>query len=315
MDRNSKFYFRDDGLLLRWSEREQSWIEDYTGSMFVEGVAPKPKGSRLERYLKGVKGAVMAPVHLAKDTAFKVVDMSTQGFAVVGKLTGGWDVGYTTLSSTSQAVEAGVPQSEILWHATGGLVVDPMLAFGDQLVAFGSGNMDLWEFAGNVTGTIMRDTFAGQVGSYLKVKGHHIHQSAAYRKTIGINPNHGEAIAIQQGVPGFTFKDHDLASAAQRNINRGMWDKEVKLDQLRPTPGSDPVLKIGAEGNVAPRMLPSGKLAKSFEPMPSPWFEDIKAFYSLRAAGISPDMAYGLVDRSAKQIATKGILPVRVPTR
>jgi hypothetical protein len=75
----------------------------------------------------------MAPVHLAKDTAAKVVDMGTQGFAVLGKVTGGWDTGYTTWSSTSKAVEAGVSQKELLWQATGGLVVNPIIGVGDLI--------------------------------------------------------------------------------------------------------------------------------------------------------------------------------------
>ena len=112
------------------------------------GKAPEPKKSWGDRYLNGVKRAVTAPFHLVKDTGAKVVDIGTQGFAVIGKATGGWDVGYTTWSSTSKAVEAGVSQKELLWQATGGLVVNPIIAVGD--VVFKQDPDALGEIVGGV---------------------------------------------------------------------------------------------------------------------------------------------------------------------
>ncbi|MGD9533395.1 MAG: RHS repeat-associated core domain-containing protein [Candidatus Nitrosocosmicus sp.] len=131
MDDISKYYFDEQGNFLRWNEHTGAWVEDLTGVNNIIDNAPEPKKSWMERYLNGVKRGLLAPVHLAKDTVFKVVDVYTQGFAVLGKVTGGWDVGYTTLSSTSKAVEAGVSQKELIWQATGGLVVNPIIAAGD----------------------------------------------------------------------------------------------------------------------------------------------------------------------------------------
>lgn len=131
MDDLSIYYFTESGTFLRWNEHTSSWVEDYTGVNIVIDTAPEPKKSFLQRYLNGWKRGLMAPVNLAKDTVAKVVDMGTQGFAVIGKATGGWDTGYTTWSSTSKAVEAGVSQKELLWQATGGLVVNPIIAVGD----------------------------------------------------------------------------------------------------------------------------------------------------------------------------------------
>lgn len=300
MDSISKFYFRDDGLLLRWNENTESWVEDFTGAVFIESQAPQPKGSWLERYTRGVKRSVMAPVHLAKDTAAKVVDMSTQGFAVLGQVTGGWDVGYTTWSSTSQAVNAGVPQSTLIWEATGGLVVDPIVGLGDQMVGLASGQTDLWGFAGELVGKALTGGASGRfnpnVGRYSKVKGHHIHQSASYRTALRKNPNHDAAITIQQGVKGFTKKDHTNASRAQRNINRAGWDKTVNRPVIGP-------LRIQA----------TGKVGKNHRATPSQWFEDIKAFYALRAAGIDPNRAFQLVEQSLSQIQAAKVTPKRVP--
>jgi hypothetical protein len=46
---------------------------------------------------------------------------------------------------------------------------------------------------------------------------------------------------------------------------------------------------------------------------PSIFFENVKAFYVLRAAGIVPDEVLRVVQLSAEQIATVGLVPVRVP--
>jgi RHS repeat-associated protein len=129
----STYYFDEHGTFLRWNERTSSWVEDFTGVNIIIENAPEPKRSWLERYVNGVRRGVMAPAHLLKDTGAKVVDMGTQGWAVLGKVTGGWDTGYTTWSSTSKAVEAGVSQKELLWQATGGLVVNPIIGVGDLI--------------------------------------------------------------------------------------------------------------------------------------------------------------------------------------
>jgi hypothetical protein len=135
------------------------------------------------------------------------------------------------------------------------------------------------------------------VGPYRRVRGHHIHQSGSYgsgdaRRT---NPNHQAAVAIQQGVRGFTEAQHRRASAVQRHLNRG-----YRGQDLREKAGAVTVTASGA-----------GRLAAT----PSPGFEDLKAYYALRAAGKTPDEAYRLVRQSAAQLAAAGAQPVRVPSR
>ncbi|RTQ52509.1 hypothetical protein EJV47_05720 [Hymenobacter gummosus] len=135
------------------------------------------------------------------------------------------------------------------------------------------------------------------VGPYRRVRGHHIHQSGSYgsgdaRRT---NPNHQAAVAMQQGVPGFTEAQHRRASAVQRHLNRGYRGRD-----LREKTGG---VTVAARG---PGRLPA---------TPSQGFEDLKAYYALRAAGKSPAEAYQLVMQSARQLAAAGAQPVRVPSR
>jgi hypothetical protein len=79
--------------------------------------APVEKQSRLSQFAEGVAGTVTAIPDAVIDAGAKVVDMTTQGVAVVGAATGWYDTGYTTWSSTSQQSEAGVSQSNLLDQA------------------------------------------------------------------------------------------------------------------------------------------------------------------------------------------------------
>jgi hypothetical protein len=135
------------------------------------------------------------------------------------------------------------------------------------------------------------------IGPYRNVGGHHIHQSASFSEAAATaNPNHRAAISIEQNVPEFTGPQHDLASAAQRNINRAYRGDTVN----QPTIGT---LQIHASGEGT-------KAATA-----SMYFEDIKAFYALRAAGFGEDTALFMVNLSRSQIEQAGVLPVRVPTK
>ncbi|MFJ4617145.1 SpvB/TcaC N-terminal domain-containing protein [Streptomyces sp. NPDC088812] len=143
-------------------------------------------------------------------------------------------------------------------------------------------------------------TAGPKVAPYKQIGGHHIHQSAANSPAGQIsrtgNPNHGDALAIEQGVPGFTEADHNLASALQRNANRAMWGKEITDEPIGPV-----TLTVGGEGTT----LGS----------PSPYFEDIKAYFALVAAGRPPEQSLIDVLRSRAQIDASGVGTVRVPTR
>jgi hypothetical protein len=139
------------------------------------------------------------------------------------------------------------------------------------------------------------------VAPYKEGGGHHIHQSAANsppgQTSRSGNPNHGDALAIEQGVPGFTEADHDLASALQRNLNRAQNGQSVTTDPI---------------GAVKSLTATGGGTSTG---TPSPFFEDVKGFFALLAAGRPPDEALSLVLRSRAQIDVSGVQTVRVPSR
>ncbi|UFZ05156.1 DUF4157 domain-containing protein [Bradyrhizobium ontarionense] len=130
------------------------------------------------------------------------------------------------------------------------------------------------------------------------VAGHHVHQSASMspRGTVSAkgNPNHNPAIAIRQNVPGFTEAQHGAASATQRNLNRAMHGEthEPNIGEVQ--------IKSSGEGTSV---------------TPSPYYEDVKAYFALRAAGRSHEEALDLVMRSRDQIDASGDPIIRVPTR
>jgi RHS repeat-associated protein len=144
-------------------------------------------------------------------------------------------------------------------------------------------------------------TFIGELtAAYKSIKGHHIHQSAAYSKS-GVssakgNPNHGDALSIQLEGPL-----HNNASSVQRNVNRAVRGKSYQ-NKIGDASAGQVEVRIEAKGD--------GKLVTPSQPL-----EDVKAFYALRSAGYGPNQAYGLVDLSSKQIAKAGVNPVRVPSR
>lgn len=139
-----------------------------------------------------------------------------------------------------------------------------------------------------------------QVGPYRQVGGHHVHQSASYgregdpRRT---NPHHREAPAIAHG-PGFTREQHRRADSVQRRLNRALLGRQFRADPSNP-------VTITARGE--------GRLG----PTPNPWFEDLKAYYGLRAARPAgyetPQAALELVERSARALERRGARPRRIP--
>jgi hypothetical protein len=141
-------------------------------------------------------------------------------------------------------------------------------------------------------------TRQSRVGPYRRVRGHHIHQAASYGgagRSRCTNPNYRSAIAIAHG-PTFTRRQHRRADAVQRNLNRAYRGQTVNQPRI---------------GKVRIRARGAGTLA----PTPNPYFEDIKAYYALRAAGVPAGRSLTLVNQSAAQLERSGTSPVRVPTR
>lgn len=147
------------------------------------------------------------------------------------------------------------------------------------------------------------DTIAG---AYRTMRGHHIHQSAAYspqgKSSAKGNPNHADAISIElEGAA------HDRASAVQRDMNRALRGESLPDEPLHNVE----ITVNPSLGRTAPGAAkPPGELV-----IPSQFFEDTKAYYALRAAGYSQEQALHLVELSRQQIIQAGANVVRVPAR
>lgn len=139
------------------------------------------------------------------------------------------------------------------------------------------------------------------VGPYRSVAGHHVHQSASYSEggpSASGNPNHGNAVCIEiEGSAADISSEHGRATAVQRLLNRSVNGRFS---------GSETV------GEVTITVEGEGTLQSSA----SQGFEDVKAFYSMRAADVpgyqTADDVLGLVCRSGDQLPSP---PVRVPSR
>jgi hypothetical protein len=167
--------------------------------------------------------------------------------------------------------------------------------FIDSLIADFFDEFDGFDAATDAA--ISRRPATARIGSYRQVGGHHIHQSASYAPRRGVNPHHNEAITIAHGM-GFSRVQHRRADSVQRRINRGLHGLHSRDDPTNP-------LRVTATG--------SGRL----QPTANPWLEDVKAYYSLRAARPAgydqPQTALELVERSARDLQRSGIRPQRVP--
>jgi hypothetical protein len=120
------------------------------------------------------------------------------------------------------------------------------------------------------------------------------------------NPNHAEAHAIQQNIPEFTKAQHDMATAVQTNVNRAQWGETVH----RPQVGTVHIEATGDGTNLLPRGGPDGPVVVA---TPSLWFEDVKAYYALRAAERPPGWAYDATMGSSRQIDAANVPVIRVP--
>ncbi len=121
-----------------------------------------------------------------------------------------------------------------------------------------------------------------------KTEGHHIHQKAAYPAR-----HHGQMRAVE--LPG---DQHQGASALQRALAQVLGGRQMGDKTRARLQRSGVSVQATGQGN-----LPS---------TPNPWLEDVKAFYGLRAAGLTPDRAYVETDRSGRQNDRIGNVPVRV---
>lgn len=136
-----------------------------------------------------------------------------------------------------------------------------------------------------------------RVGTYRGIRGHHIHQAAANvpggPSSAHFNFRDAIAIALRDAA-------HRRANSVQRRSNRALRGEDFSPDPGNPVR----VQATGSGTNVTP----------------SPWFEDMKAYYALTAAQRprTPQEANSLLNlvlRSGQQLRQRNVRPVRVPTR
>lgn len=138
-----------------------------------------------------------------------------------------------------------------------------------------------------------------QVSTYARARGHHVHQAASYSpggSSRSGNPNYWKAITV--GLPGHASSlrtQHGRATAVQRALNQGARGKDINM----------------RAGEV--RVQASGE--GTLPPSPNQTFEDLKAYFALRAAGSAPEQSYDVVKQSVEQIERAGVRPMRVPSR
>ena len=98
------------------------WLPNQT--IEVQGKAPM--GPWYERYAQGVYNAGMGIINTGIDTGAKAADLTTWGGAVISHSLFDTEWEGTCWSSTCKAYAAGVPQSQLIYDATVGLVENPV---------------------------------------------------------------------------------------------------------------------------------------------------------------------------------------------
>jgi hypothetical protein len=142
-----------------------------------------------------------------------------------------------------------------------------------------------------------------EIGNYRKNNGHHVHQSASYSPggdSKKYNPNHDDAVTVDlKGHPSDLSSEHGAATAVQRELNQAARGKTINPNAT----------KKKRSGVV------SSSGAGTLKPTPTPFFEDVKAFFSLRAAGVSPTETLEIVEKSAEQLSKTKTSPIRIPSK
>lgn len=138
-------------------------------------------------------------------------------------------------------------------------------------------------------------------GPYRTVRGDHVHQVASRTAGPGAKRTSASefwgAHSINTKSPGYNDAGGQRVETA---INRAQWGKDIN-----GTPAKTGRVTINATGQT--------NVGTTRAAQQSPWFEDVKSFYKLREAGLSPDDALREVSQSADQLERAGATPERVP--
>ncbi|HEY3824518.1 MAG TPA: SpvB/TcaC N-terminal domain-containing protein, partial [Bryobacteraceae bacterium] len=146
-------------------------------------------------------------------------------------------------------------------------------------------------------------TLPADVGPYRKVGGDHIHQVASRTGGPGAKRTTASQFraALSKSTKDPTYGDR-AGQQTERSINRAAYGQDYDGPI---TPSGAGAVTLRAEGNTA--------VGRSKPATPSSWFEDLKSFYKLRAAGTPEDVAGRMVFASSRQLASAGATPTRVP--
>ncbi|WP_460821619.1 SpvB/TcaC N-terminal domain-containing protein [Nocardioides ungokensis] len=138
-------------------------------------------------------------------------------------------------------------------------------------------------------------------GPYRTVRGDHVHQVASRNAGPGASRTSASEFwggrSVSTNSPGYNDAGGQRVESA---LNRAQWGSD-----MNGAPAKTGRVTINASGETT--------VGSSSSASPSQWFEDVKSYYKLREAGLSPDDALNEVFSSADQLEKAGATPTRVP--
>ena len=140
------------------------------------------------------------------------------------------------------------------------------------------------------------------VGPYRTVRGDHVHQVASRTAMPGAPRRTAPEFLGSLSVSTTDASYGDQAGQrVESALNRAAWGGVYKTQPA------------GSEGRVTLIATGESTVGRSVAATPSPWFEDVKSYYKLREAGVSPGDAERTVRASSEQLHNAGATPRRVP--
>lgn len=138
-------------------------------------------------------------------------------------------------------------------------------------------------------------------GPYRTVGGDHVHQVGSRTAAPGARRNSAAEFrggrSISTKSPGYNDAG---GQRVETTVNQAQWGKDVS-----GAPAKTGRVTITATGETS--------VGTKTAATPSIFFEDIKSYYKLREAGLSPDDALREVNASSTQLENAGATPTRVP--
>jgi RHS repeat-associated protein len=146
-----------------------------------------------------------------------------------------------------------------------------------------------------------------KVGKYEDVKGDHVQQVSSRTTKVGDKRSSAAEFRNADAVSTRDRSAYDdrAGQRTEKAINDAAWGKE--FDGKKPAGLGEGKLTIDSTGATT--------VGTKRAPTPSRWFENIKSYFKLRAAGMKPDAALNTVVGSADKLEAAGADPKRVPNQ